>query len=102
MILKSDGAKKLMIESGHKGVFAKRFLGQDQPPPTSDWKIVWLGQDISLETALDRGELLGLDCKGLSKWPWSTCTSSCICSGEKLLGESFNPAEDNSFVHLRD
>ena len=102
VILKSDGAKKLMIESGHKGVFAKRFLGQDQPPSTPDWKIVWLGQDISLKTALDRGELLGLDYKGLAHGRNGLGVrvpqAAYRCSGEKLLGESFTPAQDNSYI----
>ena len=103
VIMKSDGARKLMTESGHKGIFAKRFLGQDQPPPTSDWRIVWLGQEIALKTALDRGELLGLDYKGLAhgrnglgvRVP-SSAYRSC---GEKLLGDSFVPAQDSSYIY---
>ena len=102
VILKSDGAKKLMIESGHKGVFAKRFLGQDQPPPTSDSNIVWLGHHISLKTALDRGELLGLDYKGLAHGRNGLGVrvpqAAYRCSGEKLLGESFTPVENNSYI----
>lgn len=102
VILKASGAKLLMKASGTKGIFAKRFLGEDQPPASTDWKIVWVGQEMKLKTLLDRGQILGEDYKGLAhgrnglgvRVPHDSY-SAC---GKHLLGDAFVPAKDNSNI----
>lgn len=103
VIMKAEGAKKIMHASGAKGIFAKRFLGENEPQDTGDWRIVWLGHDIALKTAVDRGELLGSDYKGLAhghkglgvRVP-QTSYKDC---GEKLMGDRFVPTGDNSYIY---
>lgn len=103
IILKADGAKKLMRESGEKGVFTKRFMSGDDPPAINDWRIVWVGHDMSLKAVLERGLYLGDDFKGLAHGrnglgvrvpqdSYGTC-------GKKLLGEDFVPSHDNSHMY---
>ena len=98
VILKADGAKILMKGSGTKGVFAKRFLGEGEPPDTQEWKIVWVGPDMKLRTVLERSQLLGNCYKGLAHGKGGLGVrvqqeSYAVC-GEKLLGEGFVPAKD--------
>ena len=103
VILKAKGAKLLMKASGTKGIFAKRFLGDDQPPATTDWRIVWVGQNMKLKTVLERGQNLGDDYKGLAhgrnglgvRVPHEAY-SAC---GKHLLGDAFVPAKDNLSIY---
>ena len=103
VIMKADGAKKLMKASGVKGIFAKRFIGEDQPPATTDWKIVWVGQEMKLKTVLDRGQLLGDDYKGLAHGRNGLGVrvpqNSYRACGNKLLGDAFVPSNDNVQIY---
>ena len=103
VVLKASGAKSLMKVSGVKGIFAKRYLGEGQPNASTDWKIIWFGQEMKLKTVLERGQLLGDDFKGLAhgrnglgvRVPMDSYTSC----GKLLLGDAFTPAKDNSSIY---
>ena len=84
-------------------MFTKRFLGEDEPPATNDWRIIRVGHRMSLKTVLERGLYLGDDFKSLAHGrnglgvrvpqnSYGTC-------GKRLLGEDFVPSNDNSHMY---
>ena len=84
-------------------MFTKRFLGEDEPPATNDWRVTRVGHWMSLKTVLERGFYLGDDFKSLAHGrnglgvrvpqnSYGTC-------GKRLLGEGFVPSNENSHMY---
>ena len=102
--MKADGAKKLMKASGVKGIFDKRFIGEDQPPATTDWKIVWVGQEMKLKTVF--GSVVSYWVTTTKDWPMEEIVSVFVCpiiltehAGNKLLGDASVPSNDNVQIY---